>query len=697
MPDDDRTREQLLEEVQTLRQRLADLEQAETRKRAAEETLRESVLRFRALIENSADAVTLLGPDGAIRYANPSNVRILGYSTQECEGLNAFDLVHPDDLALIRQVFELMLATPREAIPIQLRSRHKDGSWRWIDGKGTNLLDEPSVGAIVCNYRDVTSQVQANEERVRLAASLTERLDELRRSEQRLRRAQEIAQLGGFEWLLHPEETSYCSPELFRILGMDPAGGPVSRQTFVDQLIHPDDRPAFLQDLDRSLSEGRPFHQEFRIVRPEGHAPAQRVRWVRSLAEPLTDLASSPASADSPKVVGLAGTLLDVTERRQLEQQLLQARKMEAIGRLAGGVAHEFNNMLTVINGFADLLFGHWSADEMSREMINQVREAGERAASLTRQLLAFSRQTILAPVVLNLNDLIGQMEKMLRRLLRADVDLTVQLDPALGSIKIDKVQLEQVVLNLVLNARDAMPAGGKLSLETRNVHLEESSERADVRPGPCTLLSISDTGPGLDEQTRSQVFEPFFTTKELGRGTGLGLAVVFGFIKQSEGHVEVDSILGRGSTFRIYLPTVAPANPAGVREPALVDLPGGTETVLLVEDEEGVRRLAGTVLRRCGYVVLEAADGLDALAVLARTPLTIDLLVTDVIMPRMNGQELAAQVLRQFPGLKVLFVSGYTDEVIGHGGVLDPGTGYLQKPFTLTALTRKVRETLQR
>jgi signal transduction histidine kinase len=390
----------------------------------------------------------------------------------------------------------------------------------------------------------------------------------------------------------------------------------------------------------------------------------------------------------------------DITEKKKLEAQLVQSQRLEAVGLLAGGMAHDFNNMLTVIIGSSEMALGRLRREEPAHELIQQVRKAGKRAAGLTRQLLAFSRKQVLAPVVLDLNALVGEVEKMLCRLIGEDVALATVLDPALGRVKADPGQMEQVLMNLAVNARDAMPTGGRLTIQTRNVGPDPSDagQHPEVGPGPSVLLAVSDTGCGMDEETRARIFEPFFTTKEVGKGTGLGLATVYGIVRQSGGSIEVDSAPGRGTTFKIYLPRLAgEAAQAGGSELGPHALPRGTATVLLVEDEEGVRSLGGLALRSAGYTVLEARDGEEALGVCQRHPGPIDLLVTDAVMPNLSGRQLAERVAPVRPGLKVLYMSGYTDDTVFRHGVREAEIAFLQKPFTPRVLVHKVHEVLGR
>ncbi len=387
----------------------------------------------------------------------------------------------------------------------------------------------------------------------------------------------------------------------------------------------------------------------------------------------------------------------DVTERRNLEQQLRQAQKMEAVGRLAGGIAHDFNNLLTVINGYSELLVAQLREESPLKKAVEEIKQAGERAAALTRQLLAFSRQQVLEPKVLDLNEVVSHMERMLSRLLGEDVQLQTVLGSDLWNVKADPGQVEQLVMNLAVNARDAMPEGGNLTLETSNVFLDESyaNIHSPMPPGPYVMLSVSDTGVGMDKETLSRVFEPFFTTKGQGKGTGLGLSTVYGVVKQSGGFIWVYSEPGKGATFKVYLP----------RAEGLKDVQGkaasphedlrGDKTILVVEDDESIRKLAVEILRQHGYTVLSAGDGEEALRTAGGHKGEIDLLLTDVVMPKIGGRELCKQLQQLRPATKVLYSSGYTDNAIVHHGVLDPGTAFLQKPYSPISLARKVKDVL--
>jgi two-component system cell cycle sensor histidine kinase/response regulator CckA len=414
---------------------------------------------------------------------------------------------------------------------------------------------------------------------------------------------------------------------------------------------------------------------------------------------------SSRRLTQNGAVVGIQSIGRDISWRKRLEQELLHSQKMEAVGRLAGGVAHDFNNLLGVIIGYSDLCLQELGAVDPLRKRIGEIRKAGKRAAEVTKQLLAFSRKQVLTPKVVDLSSLVSETTRMLLRLMGEDIELITKLSPVAARVQTDPAQMQQVIMNLALNARDAMPRGGKLILETATVALdhatgsaifEELTERGVfVIPGRYVLLAVSDTGTGMDEQTKARIFEPFFTTKQPGEGTGLGLATVYGFVKQSGGYIWVYSEVGRGTTLKIYLPQIqASAEP--VEQEASPRLPHGSETVLLVEDEESLRELNQELMEGLGYTVLQAAYGAQALEMAEQHSGQIDLLLTDVVMPGMSGRELAERLAFTQPELKVLYMSGYTDNVIVHHGILKSGIAFLQKPFTRDVLARKLREVLQ-
>lgn len=475
----------------------------------------------------------------------------------------------------------------------------------------------------------------------------------------------------------------YNSPAYERVLGLSPQE---LQQTSVLEQVHPDDRPTVEQAAKQALETGMGRTIEYRMRHKDGSW-----RFLESTA--------SAAFNEKGTVERLIVVNRDVTGRRRLEEQVRQSQKMEAVGRLSGGIAHDFNNLLGVIIGYSEILQEKLADTTSLKSSVDEILKAGRRAASLTRQLLAFSRLQVLEPRVLDLNSVVSDMEKMLVRLVGEDLELNTVLDPSLGRIKADQGQLEQIVMNLIVNARDAMPHGGRLTIETSNIGIDEVF--ADSRPFPVKTglyirLSVTDTGIGMDSATQAHIFEPFFTTKEKGKGTGLGLATVYGVVKQSGGYIDVYSELGIGTTFKIYLPRVD--EPISSENSAtLLDTLRGNETILLVEDEQSLRTLSRNLLELCGYTVLEAQNGAEAVEISKKHDGPIHLLLTDMVMPGMNGRTLGQVLTNYRSELRVLYMSGYTGQSFSGSGALDPGSHFLQKPFTRESLARKVREALER
>ena len=509
--------------------------------RHAEAALRASEERFRALVENSSDALLLIDAEGRITYLTPSSERHLGWPSRQMVGRSIFDFIHPDDRGLVTTRMAESLSNPLRSVSQEVRFQHSDGAWRIMESVGVNRLSDPSVGAIVINIRDIT-------------------------------------------------------------------------------------------------------------------------------------------------------------ERRKLEDQLRHAQKMEAVGELAGGVAHDFNNLLTAILGYCSLLLDDVPDTDPMRQDLVEIQSAGERAASLTRQLLAFSRRQILQPQIVDINTVVKQLEKLLRRLISEDVELVTALASDLLMVRVDPASVEQILVNLAVNARDAMPQGGHLTIETANVEIGGAYGVTHIvmQPGQYAMMAVGDTGRGMDAATRARVFEPFFTTKEQGRGSGLGLATVYGMVKQSGGYIWVYSEPEHGTIFKVYLPQaqtgLVPSSTAETGKTS--ETTHGWETVLLVEDEDAVRALAREVLRRHGYVVLEAKHGVDALRAAERHADDIHLMITDVVMPHMSGRETAERLITVRPKMKVLFMSGYTDHALMNRE-LPPADAFLQKPFTPEVFARKVRQVL--
>ena len=504
---------------------------------------------------------------------------------------------------------------------------------------------------------------------------------EQRHNERRLAEAERLAHIGSWEGDLRTGAATW-SAEFCRILGAAPSELGGTLEALLAR-VHHDDRERVKAAIDGVTREPFRFDLEFRLVPRDGV-----LRQLRASGVVTMDSSGAP--------VRLLGTLQDVTEQRSLEAQFRQAQKLEAVGRLAGGVAHDFNNLLTVILSYADFVLDALPPGEAIRQDVEQIRTAGASAAQLTRQLLAFSRRQVLAPRVLSLNDVVTDAAKMMKRLLGDDIRLVTTLSPELGLVKADAGQIEQVIMNLAVNARDAMPGGGQLTIETANAEMAEEylREHAVARAGRYVMLAVTDSGVGMDEPTKAHMFEPFFTTKEAGKGTGLGLATVYGIVKQSGGFVWVYSEAGRGTTFKIYLPrTDQSLEP--VDGPVHTRSLRGTETVLVVDDAPAVRTAVRAVLERHGYVVVEAPSGEAALQLAMKYRGPLDLLITDVVMPGLSGRDVAGNLSSQRPGVRVLYMSGYADDAIVRHGVLEPGIRFMQKPFAPDALAQKVREVL--
>jgi PAS domain S-box-containing protein len=518
--------------------------------------------------------------------------------------------------------------------------------------------------------------------------------EELRESEERFALAVRGSDAGVWDWDIR-NHTLYWSPRLKELLGYADDELDVDFDTFESHL-HPDDREHTAAAIETHLKDRALYHVEQRLRTRSGE-----YRWFLARGQALWDEAGNP--------VRMVGSTTDITERKRLEDQLVQAQKMEAVGRLAGGVAHDFNNLLTVIHLSTRLLERKLHAEDPLWPHVQRIQDAGRRAANLTKQLLAFSRREIIEPKVLNLNDLLSELSRMLVRLIGEDIELVTALAKDLWPVYTDPTQMEQVIMNLAVNARDAMPTGGKLTLETANVVLDAAyaATHLEVEPGEHVMFAVSDTGTGMGDEVKAHLFEPFFTTKERGRGTGLGLATVFGIVKQNRGHIWVYSELGQGTAFKIYLPKAGmpkagmPGASEGARAPSALPAADaapsvrGSETLLLVEDEAEVRELVQNILLAQGYRVLVAQDGVEALQVARAHEGPIHLLVTDVVMPRMSGKALADQLRSSHPEMQVLYTSGYTDNAIVHYGVLAAGVHFLSKPFDLETLARKVRNLL--
>ncbi len=643
-------------------------------RRRAEEALRESEARFRRLAEHAQDLIYRYEfvPQRGFTYVSPAATAITGFTPEEhyADPDLSFKLVHPDDRHLLEAAAQGSAPFDK---PLLLRWIRKDGSLVWTEQRNVPIYDEHGrLVAIEGIARDMTARVQVEEE--------LRRLRELYESI-----VQDVTE--GLVLTDAEGRITFANRALAAMLGYgeeELVGRPWL--AFV-----PAEHQAAAREADARRAAGESHRYELELERRDGRRVAVLVGG-RPRFEPATG-----------RFAGTLAVVSDLTERKRaeeerarLQEQLLQAQKLESIGRLAGGVAHDFNNMLNVIMGYADLMLYQLHKDDPMRKKAEEILKAARRSAALTGQLLAFSRKQALQPQVLDLNEHLRNLEKMLRRLIGEDIELSLTLADGLPSVLFDPGQLDQVVINLAVNARDAMPTGGRLLLETALVERDESyaATHPGMEAGSYVLLAITDTGCGMDRQTLARVFEPFFTTKERGKGTGLGLSTVYGIVKQSHGHIWAYSEPGRGTTFKIYLPPTearpqAPA--AAMPSPA----PAGGEHILVVEDDDSLRHLTKGLLERLGYRVSVAANGGEAVLLVEEQGLKPDLVLTDVVMPNMNGKELIDRLRRRQQHLKALFMSGYTDNAIVHHGVLDPGTPFIQKPFTIDELSAKLREVL--
>ena len=621
---------------------------------------------FQLISENAADMIAIVDMEGRRIFNSLSYQTVVGYSPEELQAFSAFEQIHPDDRERVKNAAD---EARRSGIgkTLEYRLRHKNGAWLVLESTCSvihNGNGEPEKLVIV--NRDITERKRAEEA--------------LRRSEADFRSVVEDAPYG-----------IYRAGITGRFLQVNPA---------LQKMLWYEDRQDLLRkDLATDIFQHKAEYQRLtEILSRTEEIKDMEMEWKRQDGTPITVRCSGRSVNDENGIPAYFEVFAeDVTEKRVLEKQLRMAQKMEAIGRLSGGIAHDFNNLLGVIIGYSRVLKRQLGDNNALLEHALEIEKAGQRAASLTKQLLAFSRQQVLTPAVLSFNTLATDMEKMLPRLLGEDIEVSLVLDPELGNVKADQGQIEQVIMNLAVNARDAMPSGGKLKIQTANVVLDQAYTRnhPGSKAGDFVMLGVTDTGTGMDIATLAHMFEPFFTTKERGKGTGLGLATVYGIVKQSDGYISVESSPGRGSSFEIYLPRYE-GQPAA--EPQPIDHPeklGGTESILLAEDSESLKKLAQTNLESVGFRVLSASSGEEALEIATRHGSTFDLLLTDVVMPGMNGRVLAEQLLPRQPGMKVLYMSGYTDSFIAGHGVLEPGTHLLHKPFTEEVLIRKVREVL--
>ena len=638
------------------------------RNRETTERLALSEERYRLLLDSTGEGIFGVDMNGHCTFCNPAALRLLGYS-------DASEILGKDTHALLHHSRKDGTPYPAGECPavkarVAGRGVHIDDEVYWRkDGTSFDveywcfpmLHDGRLIGKVTA-FLDISAR-KRDEEVMRQLADIVESSQDA------------IISLSCDGTI---RSWNAGAERVFGYLEAEVMGKPVA------MLSSPEEQDEYRHVLEKIEAHQKVDQWETSRIRKDG----QRID-ISLTASPMTDA--------SGKLTGVSAIIRDITERKSLQAQLLQAQKMDALGQVAGAVAHDFNNLLMVINGSAELLHDRIKSSRAAGGYLGQIKQATEQAAGLTRQLLAFSRKQKLQPRVLNLNEVIQGMGAMLPRVLRSDIEITTHLGTSLACVRADQTQIEQVILNLAVNARDAMPHGGRLTLETADVEFDEeyAHSHLGVHPGSYVMLAVSDTGTGMDEQTQARIFEPFFTTKPQGQGTGLGLATVHGIVKQSQGWIWVYSELGRGTTLKVYLPRVEGAPAAVPREKTTKRSLRGSETILVVEDQEGIRGLAAGVLQELGYKVLQAADGLAALHMAEKHKTGINLLLTDVIMPKMSGRELVNQLSALDPQLKVLMMSAYPESHSANESGQEKIDGFIQKPFSLRDLATKVREIL--
>ncbi|MBI9074906.1 MAG: PAS domain S-box protein [Desulfatibacillum sp.] len=772
-----------------------------TERKRVEDALRISEEKHKEMIANISDVIAILAPDGTVTYTSPNIKKWFGWDWEEMIGIDGLTIVHPDDLERIQIDFRELLQQEKTQTTVEYRYRCKDGSYKWIELTGLNILNNPSINGVLVSYHDITEK-KINRDRLKL-------------SESRYLKAQKLGKVGNWEYNLQTkefwgsdeakriygfdlemdsfttDEVENCIPERARVhqalidliehgkeynlefdiitknthkrktiisiaeLERDSEGNPLNvsgvihditkrkrsenalkkseeqlRTIFqaaknvsfiiTNAIVDPKDPDLKILEFSPGAEEIFGYSREEVLGRPVSilHLPEDvkkfaqahqqmkegksgfsgEITLVRKSGEKFPALFSTyPLLDENGKMYAALGVSLDLKEQQKLEAQLRQAQKMESVGRLAGGVAHDFNNMLSIILGNAEMVMEDMAPDNPFRANLIEIFNAAERSTNLTRQLLAFARKQTIAPKVLDLNKTLDNVLNMLKRLMGEDIELVWLPQKDLWRVKIDPSQVDQIMANLCINARDAINGVGKVTIETSNVVLNEEycRDHAGYVPGNFVMIAVNDNGSGMDKETQEHLFEPFFTTKEMDKGTGLGLATVYGIIKQNNGFINVYSELGRGTTFTIYLPWhESSLVKKGASAPAMPDA-RGNETILLVEDEKRILKMAATMLERLGYTVLMAGSPGQAIDIASKHAAEIDLLMTDVIMPDMNGRDLSRQIQALCPGLKVLFMSGYTANVIAHHGVLDQGVEFIHKPFSKQELAVKIREVL--
>jgi len=649
-----------------------------TERRMTEETLRKSEYFFRE--SQRAASIGSYYADFTTGMWESSEVldTIFGIDSGYNRSIQGWiDIIHPDDKAMMGSYLRNEVTLKREPFAKEYRIvRKNDGETRWVNGRGTAKFDVGgNILSLIGTIQDVTERKQSEKE--------------LENISERLHLATTAANLGVWDWDIGNNVMSW-NDKMFELYGINP-------ETFSNNVdawmngLHPEDKEAAIAECQAAIKGGKKFDTIFRVCQPSG-----TVKYIKA-----SGLVIMGDDGTAERMLGVNADITDIMnaeeERGKLEVQLQQAQKMESIGRLAGGVAHDFNNMLTIIVGHSELGLMHLEPNHPVRDDFIEIRNTAERSADLTRQLLAFARKQTIAPKVLNLNETIPGMLKMLQRLIGEDINLIWNPTPNLWLVKADTSQIDQVLANLCVNARDAIDGIGVITISTGNICTDESYQIPflDMVPGEYVKFSVSDSGTGMDKETLTHIFEPFYTTKEQGKGTGLGLATVYGAVKQNNGFIDVASEPGAGTTFTIYLPRHEGKSKHVLNDTGAESVPSGRETILLVEDEHAILNIVTLILTMQGYNVLTANTPGEALKVARKYSGEINLLMTDVVMPEMNGRDLAKNILSIYPGIKRLFMSGYTADVIAHHGVLDEGVHFIQKPFNMNILATKIREAL--
>ena len=633
-----------------------------TESKLAEVALRRSESKLEKIVSNIGDVVALIDQGGITRYKSPNIERLFGWKPSEVVGTGVLDKVHPEDFETARKFFDALLSEPNATGTTEYRYQCSDGSYRWIEFTGVNLLHDPDLHGLLGDYHDLTKRKQAGAERELLMMAIQQ--------------AAEIVYITDAKG-----QIEYVNPAFETLTGY-------SREEVIGQnprMFHSGQQDSsFYRTMWETLSCGKIWQGTLVNKKKDGTV----------ITEETT---ISPVHDAAGKIINYVAVKRDITLELSLRAQFDQAQKMESVGRLAGGVAHDFNNMLGVILGYTELALEQVGTDHMIFADLQEIRNAAERSADLTRQLLAFSRQQTIAPKVLDLSQTIAGMLNMLGRLIGEDIKLVFDPGKSLWPTKIDPSQIDQVLVNLCVNARDAIADVGTITIEIGNATFDENycMTHAGFMPGEYVGVTVSDTGSGMDKATMDHIFEPFFTTKEMGKGTGLGLATVYGIVKQNRGFINVYSEVGVGTRFTIYLARhVGSDTQEQAPEAAAPDV-RGLETILLVEDEPAILSMTKVLLERQGYTVLAASSPNIAIRLAQEHAAAIHLLMTDVVMPEMNGRELATNLQALYPGLQLLFMSGYTANVIDHHGVLDPDVHFIQKPFSMRDLAATIRKAL--